>query len=200
MTVANRKLDRDVVIDLSTVRGRALARKYGFEVPRRKTGPVPGDSKTPPPLWSCEQCSSPFRAYTSSRRRFCSYQCHLDSGGALRAGLAASRATMKYGPKKDANHNELVAAMESLGLCVYDVSGLGRGLPDCLVWVRGEWQLVEIKNPKTGYGRRGLNSIQKRWIGQWRGGPVFIVRTTEDVANLACGAMDKLDSTRGAGA
>lgn len=139
----------------------------------------------------CQQCGISFRSSPSCNRQFCSYQCHLDSGGAQRAGQAAARATMKYGVKKDANHNELFAVLRQ-HCAVYDLSSAGFGLPDGIAWVDGKWHLFDVKNPKTGYGKRGLNPVQKKWLTQWNGGPVFLLYTAEDALNFATGKHDRL--------
>ena len=39
--------------------------------------------------------------------------------------------------------------------------------------------LVEIKNPKTQYGRKGLNENQKTWFDEWKGGAYFLVDCVE---------------------
>lgn len=98
---------------------------------------------------------------------------------------------MRYGAKKDANHKELVTAFEQMGCAVIDVSGLGKGLPDTIIWFGHEWGLVELKNPNTGYGRRGLNKNQKAWANDWKGGEVHIVRTVEEVAALVRAKREK---------
>ena len=96
---------------------------------------------------------------------------------------------MKYGPKKDANHNEVMNEMRK-HCAVYDMSTAGMGLPDGLAWINGAWHLFDIKNPKTSYGRRGLNKVQKKWIEQWKGGPVYLIYTTEEAANFAQGKFE----------
>lgn len=139
----------------------------------------------------CLTCSIEFKSYPSSNRIYCSYKCHLDNGGAFKAGLAAAKATMKYGSKKDANHAEMFAVLKKY-CAVYDVSTSGMGIPDGLAWINGAWHLFDIKNPKTGYGKRGLNSIQKKWLSQARGGPVYLLYTVEDAENFATGRFDGL--------
>lgn len=119
------------------------------------------------------------------KRRFCSYKCHLYSGGALRAGHAAAEVRrLKYGAKKDANHNSIVSALEAAGIAVVDVSSMGYGFPDLIVCRRGITLLVEIKNPLTPYGRRGMNQKQKDWAASWPQ-PVFILKSLDDVALFA---------------
>jgi hypothetical protein len=111
--------------------------------------------------------------------------------------LAASAAHMRYGAKKDENHVAIQEAIEAFGIPVYDMSGAGSGVPDCLVWIRESWQLVEIKNPKTAYGRRGLNAIQKVWIDKWRGGPVHILKSVDDALAFVKGDLSKIDVIHG---
>jgi hypothetical protein len=96
----------------------------------------------------------------------------------------------KYGAKKDANHAELVAAFKKLGVGVMDLSVMGCGVPDLLLWCAKRYLLVDIKNRKTGYGRRGLNKNQKDWADEWTGGPVYLVYDMDDVVALANGHLD----------
>lgn len=104
-----------------------------------------------------------------------------------------------YGPKKDANHNDVVAAMREVNDSVRDTSSLGRGMPDGLIWINGGWQLFDIKNPKTGYGRRGLNKTQKKWIGQRKGGPVYLIYNEEEGRRFAAGDLTGLKMVQSAG-
>lgn len=131
----------------------------------------------------CAECGKTFRHSPSVAKRFCSYQCHIKNGGATRAGLASAAAVRIYGAKKDANHAELVGVFEDLGVPILDLSAIGRGLPDAIANDRGTLHLVEIKNPQTSYGKRGLNKNQAAWAKQW-GGLVNIVRTKDDVVAL----------------
>lgn len=139
----------------------------------------------------CAQCGAKFLAPYSARRKFCSYQCFLDSGGARRAGDAAAMAKRKYGAKKDANHNEVMEAIRKI-TAVHDLSSAGFGCPDGIAWINGGWQLFDIKNPKTGYGKRGLNNRQKQWIKDWRGGPVYLIYSVEEALRFARGDFDGL--------
>ena len=77
-------------------------------------------------------------------------------------------------PKKDNNHNEIVGYFEDKGCSVLDLSSVGNGCPDILVSINGVLTLVEIKNPKTFYGRSGLNEMQTAWAEWWSGGVVFV--------------------------
>lgn len=53
--------------------------------------------------------------------------------------------------KRDANHGEIVQALEAVGVTVCDTSMAGSGFPDLLCYRRstGILRLIEIKNPKT---------------------------------------------------
>lgn len=96
--------------------------------------------------------------------------------------------------RKDANHNEIMEAILKAGIPFYDLSFAGNGVPDAIVWVKKAWQLIEIKNIKTGYGKKGLNTNQKKWISQYQGGPVYLIYNTDDVVLLVQGKLDKLVS------
>jgi endogenous inhibitor of DNA gyrase (YacG/DUF329 family) len=134
---------------------------------------------------TCLQCKKSFSVYPSqSARKFCSYKCHIDNGGSLRAGEAAARAKVKYGAKKDFNHVAISKVLEELGAQVFDTSSVGCGFPDCVIGMAGFNHLIEIKNPNTRYGKKGLNPRQKKWTEQWIGSPVHIVRTSDDAVEL----------------
>jgi hypothetical protein len=132
-------------------------------------------------LANCLHCKKEFEFFKSRKlpQKYCSYDCHLNSGGSWRAGMASSKATMKYGAKKDANHNEVVDALQKAGAYVLDMSHVGRGFPDLIVGFRSKTILVEIKNPKTAYGRKGLNKNQIKWKEQWTGGTYAVVDSPE---------------------
>lgn len=97
----------------------------------------------------------------------------------------------KYGAKKDANHKEIMAILRQF-CAVHDLSHAGYGVPDGVVYVKGNWHLFDIKNPKTSYGRRGLNQRQKQWMVDWRGGPVFLIHNETEAQLLAKGHFETL--------
>lgn len=84
------------------------------------------------------------------------------------------------GHKVDANHAEIVAGLRACGVSVLDTSAVGSGCPDIIAGVNGRTYLVEIKNPATKYGRKGLNANQSEWAAAWRGGPVAVVTTLSE--------------------
>ena len=128
----------------------------------------------------CEFCKKQFKKYSPGR--FCSKAC---AGAGL---LVRGRA------KKDANHGDVVAALEAGGAVVHDCSTLSAGFPDLLVWHRNQWQLVEIKNPATYYGRKGLTAAQTAFAMDWKGSPVLIVRTPADCDAFISGDYTVLES------
>ena len=128
---------------------------------------------------NCLHCNKFFTFSKSCKRVFCSYECFAKNGGPKRAGFAAVEKIEMYGKRKDANHNEIVDAMTKVGAYVIDMSHVGKGFPDLIVGFQSKTILMEIKNRKTSYGRKGLNKNQLEWKEQWLGGPYCIVDSPE---------------------
>lgn len=63
----------------------------------------------------------------------------------------------------DGNQREVVEALRAAGMGVIVASRMGNGFPDLIVGCDGLNVLVEVKNPRTDYGRKGLNGNQKRF-------------------------------------
>lgn len=116
----------------------------------------------------CARCQKPFDSYHKNRK-FCSFECSA-KGKDMPHGYAC---------KVDANHKEIVDAMKAVGASIIDTSRLGKGMPDVIVGFRGQTILMEIKNPKTQYGRKGLNANQRKWAEEWSGGPLSIVDSVD---------------------
>ena len=76
----------------------------------------------------------------------------------------------------DANQAEVIGWYEDLYCSVVDLHGVGFGCPDILVGFSGVNYLVEIKT-QEGH----LEASQNRFIRDWRGSKVVVVRTQEDV-------------------
>lgn len=134
---------------------------------------------------SCKVCEKEFHSYQKDRI-YCGLSCRDTEAYQLRTNA-----------KKDANHNEIVALLEAGGAVVKDMSKALFGVPDLLVWHHERWNLVEIKNPNTQYGKKGLNKTQKKWANDWQGGPVYIVRTGADVDKFLSGELSDLDAVGG---
>lgn len=86
-------------------------------------------------------------------KKYCSNQCYWQT--------VRESDDMRRAPRKDDNHNDVAELFEKSGFATEDMSHVGRGFPDLLVAYRGVMKLVEIKNRKTSYGRRGLNDLQR---------------------------------------
>ena len=130
--------------------------------------------------YSCRWCGTDFQSYHKKNNpKFCSIKCF----GASRLG------TKGRGGKRDANHGELVDLFENLGCKVIDCSRVGGGFPDIIVRYGEIVRLVEIKNPKTWYGRKGLNKNQKAVALGWTGG-LDVVLTDSDVKRVVDGLVD----------
>lgn len=95
---------------------------------------------------------------------------------------------MKHRGSLDRNHHDRAGDFEALGCTVAHTAWAGvPGFPDLVVGCVGVNHLVEIKNPDTAYGRRGLNADQTAFNRDWRGAPMVQVSTTEQVATLVQG-------------
>lgn len=92
---------------------------------------------------------------------------------------------MRTAARADDNQTEIVAALRAAGCSVDDTSRLGKGFPDLVVGCCGATILMEVKNPKTGYGRKGWNEKQGKWLSTWKGGAVAIVSDVESALRAA---------------
>ena len=87
--------------------------------------------------------------------------------------------------RRDSNHDAIANDFRELGCSVADLENTGvEGWPDIGVGCVGVTHLVEIKNPDTAYGRAGLSKSQSAFARDWRGGPIYVARTRDDVVAL----------------
>lgn len=93
---------------------------------------------------------------------------------------------MKFAARKDANQDEIVSALRSIGATVTSVHQIGNGLPDVICGFRGKNYLLEIKDGNKPPSRRRLTEDEKRWHKQWQG-HVDIVESVDDAINLITG-------------
>lgn len=121
---------------------------------------------------TCVHCGVSFHRYNSDAK-YCNHQCYLEAN----ALVARRRA------KRDLNHAELVETFKRLGWSVLDMADMGRGMPDVIIGDSQGTYLVEIKNPATYYGRKGLSRSQKSFAETW-GGVVHVVKTIDEVVDL----------------
>lgn len=67
--------------------------------------------------------------------------------------------------RTDTNDGEIVGVLKKLGAEVVDLSQVGRGVPDKLVWYRGRLHLIEIKH-KSAVGWK-YTDAQKRFMEKY---------------------------------
>lgn len=89
----------------------------------------------------------------------------------------------------DRNAGTLKDFAERCGLTVDPLAG-GNGRPDWLVGGWGVTALAEVKPERSTAGgvfarETNLRKSQVAWASVWRGAKPFLVRTTDDVAEMA---------------
>ena len=90
---------------------------------------------------------------------------------------------MRRNPRKDANHNAVVKALEMVGCNVQDLAAVGSGCPDILLGIPTTRTLVmfEIKNGEKPPSKRKLKEdTQVPWHAKWDGYPVHIVESVSE--------------------
>jgi hypothetical protein len=118
----------------------------------------------------CARCSKPFSSYYKNRK-YCGKDCATQSW--------IEEMPPSYKCRKDHNHQEIVDALTEAGASVMDASAIGKGFPDLIICIDGRVMLMEIKNPKTAYGRAGLSGTQKKFHEKYAGWPVSVVDSPE---------------------
>lgn len=87
----------------------------------------------------------------------------------------------------DANHGAVVAALRAAGCLVLDLSAVGRGCPDLLVYHRRTgYFLVEVKDGAKVPSKRRLRATQVTFAAL--GWPVHTA-TSPEAALRACGLL-----------
>jgi hypothetical protein len=99
----------------------------------------------------------------------------------------------RYARRTDAPHSAIVCALRRLGCSVVDLSRVGGGVPDLLVWRRdrlmgqfsvGQCWLVEVKDGKAGK----LTAGQSKFMADWPG-PSTVIYSLDDAIAWATGAQ-----------
>jgi hypothetical protein len=151
---------------------------------------------------SCANCGLVWADYYKSRK-FCSKRCFGEyrtkscwvsplrgqkTSLEKRAKLSAATKDFmsKYGSRRDKNHPAIVDAFRRLGCDVIDMAELGNGCPDAAIYCRGAWHVIEIKNPESRYGKRGLSRMQRKWAAS-ANAPVYVIRTIDQVVRFVNG-------------
>ena len=78
---------------------------------------------------------------------------------------------------------ELIAAFEAAGARVVSLAAVGDGCPDLLVGYRGRIALCELLLGPTG-PRASCSPERLAWYQAWRGSPVTVLHTVDDVAHV----------------
>jgi hypothetical protein len=94
--------------------------------------------------------------------------------------------------RKDNNHNNIVKALTALFIPFCDLSAVGGGVPDGVIWHHSAWQFVEFKNREFSYGKKGLNQNQLDWLSRFPGAKVYIIESVDDVIAIANNKLDTL--------
>ena len=89
----------------------------------------------------------------------------------------------RYAKRRDANEKELVKVLRAMGFTITNCAGFGEGHPDLILKKGRTTWYVEIKNPNTSYGKRGLSASQKKWESE-TGNTIHILRNEEDCKSL----------------
>lgn len=119
----------------------------------------------------CQQCGGQYDHYNKARK-FCSRSCYVASIPELVGRLGRSGI--------DVNQSVVVTALRAVGVSVFITSKIGHGMPDLITGYGGITKLLEVKNPKTAYGRKGFTETQQKWADAWLGEKPVIVRSVED--------------------
>lgn len=89
---------------------------------------------------------------------------------------------MRYARRKDTTHKDIADGLREIGFSVADTSALGNDFPDLVIGRFGVDAKVECKSPKgkkTAEDR--LSEGQRDFKDEWRGAPVIVAYTLEDV-------------------
>jgi hypothetical protein len=90
---------------------------------------------------------------------------------------------MRRRPRVDANHGDIVCALEQVGASVQSLAAVGDGCPDLLVGRSGYVFLLEVKDGSKPPSRRVLTQDQRDWIN-WFNGDVHIVTSVEEAIRV----------------
>lgn len=132
------------------------------------------------PPKTCLYCKCDFTTYNSDRK-YCSHACYA----AHSATEEQKKLRNAYrGGHKDKNHDQMVSVFEQMGCSVLETHTMGGGFPDLVLGLIGQTILVEVKNPETGYGRKGLSESQRKMSDAWRGSKVNVVSTEDEAIDL----------------
>ena len=96
---------------------------------------------------------------------------------------------MRRAARIDANQQEIVKALQSIGCSVAPLSTVGNGMPDLLVGARGVNYLLECKDGDKPPSERKLTPDQERWHAAWKG-QTAVVYCVEDALRAVSGSRE----------
>ena len=79
----------------------------------------------------------------------------------------------------DENHGRIMARFAQFGPEPIDTTKVGGGFPDAVWPFQGLTVLIEVKTPEGT-----MTPAQARFSMEWRGGPVYVVTTEDDVPEV----------------
>lgn len=90
---------------------------------------------------------------------------------------------MTYARRKDTTHRAIAQGLEAAGFSVADTSRLGDDFPDLVIGKHGVDAKVECKSPKKIHKQKGegLSEGQRTFRDEWRGAPVIVATSLEEV-------------------
>lgn len=91
---------------------------------------------------------------------------------------------MRQRKRSDINQANIVKELRGLGASVELLSNVGKGVPDLLVGYEGMNILLEVKNVKTSYGKKGLNELQDDWHLKWNGQVATVTTIDEALTTI----------------
>lgn len=99
---------------------------------------------------------------------------------------------MRYAKRTDDNHRAVIDELrEALPeATVHDLSGTGKGTPDCAVGWRGMTFLYEIKDGDKPPSARSLTPAQKEFHGKWQGHAAVVTSAATLIADMLRRAAD----------
>lgn len=86
----------------------------------------------------------------------------------------------RYRSRTDKSQKEIIETLRKAGFSVFSAHQIGQGFPDLVLGKYGLTWLAEVKEPKGTLGES-----QKKFISNWQGSPVVILRTIEDALVFA---------------
>lgn len=91
----------------------------------------------------------------------------------------------RFGRKSDANQSDIMWALRAVGAVVFEIQEPF----DLLVDYKGEWYVIEVKNPDTNARKKGgskLTDVQAQILAR-TSAPVYVVETGKQAVDVLSG-------------